>query len=516
MSRKLVECIPNFSEGRRVEVVDAIVGAIQSVAGVRLLDRSSDADHNRSVITFAGTPNVVVEAAFAGIRTAAELINLDEHRGEHPRLGAADVVPFVPLDGVTMDECVALAKALGQRVGDELDIPVYLYEAAATRPERTNLENVRRGEYEGLKDSIASDPNRAPDFGPAKVGTAGATVIGARAPLIAYNVYLTTDDVGVAKKIASAVRHSSGGFHYVKALGLLVEGRAQVSMNLTDFNRTPVARVVETIRREAACYGVNVHHSELVGLTPQQALVDAARWYLQLDQFKPDQILETRLFAGDSREASPPDPFLQQLAAGKATPGGGSAAAFSGAMAAALAAMVARLTIGKKKYAEVEGRMSEIANEADNLRASLEKAVVQDASAYEAVMDAYKLPKDTELEKKLRTEAVEKAMQGAAAVPIQVVRWSVAALNLLAELAEKANANAITDASSGAAMARAAMTAAGLNVRVNAMNVTDQTAASGWLRELAELEQRAVEAENRVKVALSERAKLTFEWNLSK
>ncbi len=508
MSQKLVECIPNFSEGRRTEVVDAIVNAIQSVGGARLLDRSSDADHNRSVITFAGTPEGVVEAAFAGIRKAAELINLDQHQGEHPRMGATDVVPFVPLEGVTMDECVALAKALGKRVADELNIPVYLYEAAATRPERTNLENIRRGEYEQLKEVIATDLNRVPDFGPSKLGTAGATVIGARAPLIAYNVYLTTDDVGIAKKIASAVRHSSGGFHHVKGLGLLVEGRAQVSMNLTDYTRTPIARVVETIRREAARYGVAVHHSELVGLTPQQSLIDAARWYLQLDQFKPDQILESRLYAAGDSEPSAPEPFVEQLAAGTAAPGGGSAAAYSGAMAAALAGMVARLTIGKKKYAEVEARMREIAEQADILRGNLEKAVVQDAKAYEAVMDAYKLPKDAELEQKIRSEAVEQAMHGAAAVPLQVVGWAVEVFDLLAELAEKANANAITDAASGAAMARACVTAAGMNVRVNAASVTDKSAAAQWIRTLEGLTVRANAAEQRVQQAIRERANL--------
>ncbi len=508
MAQKLVECIPNFSEGRRTEVVDAIVGVIQAVPGVSLLDRSSDADHNRSVISFAGTPEAVLEAAFASIRKAAELINLDNHRGEHPRMGATDVVPFVPLNGVTMEECVALAKTLGKRVGEELGIPVYFYEAAATRPERTNLENIRRGEYEAIKETIATDPSRAPDFGPAKVGTAGATVIGARAPLIAYNVYLTTDDVGIAKKIASAVRHSSGGFHHVKALGLLVEGRAQVSMNLTDYTRTPIARVVETIRREAQRYGVGVHHSELVGLIPQQALVDAARWYLQLDQFQADQMLETRLSGAYNGETAQVDSFTEQLAAGTAAPGGGAAAAYAGAMGAALAAMVARLTMGKKKYIEVEARMQEIAEAADVLRSWLDKAVVEDSKAYGAVMDAYKLPKDSDAEKQRRAEIVERAMQGAAGVPLEVSQKAVSVLELLAELAEKANVNAITDAASGAAMARAALTAASMNVRVNAMGVRDKVTADGWLKTVNELDSRAKVFEERVQKAVRERANL--------
>jgi glutamate formiminotransferase / formiminotetrahydrofolate cyclodeaminase len=295
MTKKLMECIPNFSEGRRIEVVDAIADAITAISDVYILDRSSDPDHNRSVITFAGSPSAVVEAAFNAIATAAQLIDLNQHHGQHPRIGATDVVPFVPLEGMTLDECVELAHVLGKRVGGELGIPVYLYEAAATRPERINLENIRRGNYVGLKTAIQIDSDRMPDFGPASLGSAGATVIGARPPLIAYNVYLTTDDIEIAQKIAVAIRHSSGGLRFVKALGLLVNGRAQVSMNLTNYTQTPIARVVEMIRREAARYGVAIHHAELIGLIPQAALIEAAQWYLQFDQFSPDQILESRL-----------------------------------------------------------------------------------------------------------------------------------------------------------------------------------------------------------------------------
>jgi glutamate formiminotransferase len=303
IKNQLVECIPNFSEGRRTEVIDAITNAIEAVPGVLLLGRSSDRDHNRSVITFVGSPDAVCEAAFRAIAKAAELINLEDHQGQHPRIGATDVVPFVPLKNMTIEECAALARTLGQRVGEELNIPVYLYEVAATHPDRTNLENIRRGNYEGLKSAVQTDPSRLPDFGPAQLGSAGATVIGARAPLIAFNVYLTTDDVEIARKIAVTVRHSSGGLRFVKALGLLVDGHAQVSMNLTDFTRTPIPQVVEMIRREAARYGTTIHHSELVGMIPQMALIDAARWYLQLDQFSPNQILETRLNDLDSNDS---------------------------------------------------------------------------------------------------------------------------------------------------------------------------------------------------------------------
>lgn len=298
MMRQIVECIPNFSEGRRKKTIDALITAIGGVAGVKVLDVKPDADHNRTVVTFVGGPEVVEEAAFRGVAKAADLIDMDTHQGEHPRLGAADVVPFVPIQGVTMDDCVAIAVRLGARVGAELGIPVYLYEAAATSPDRRNLADVRRGEYEGLKQEIEFNPAREPDFGPKRVGKAGATIIGARPPLIAFNVYLTTDDVSVAKKIARAVRHASGGLRYVKALGLSVEGRAQVSMNLTDYCRTPIHRVMEMIRREAARYGVSVARSELVGLTPQQALLDAALYYLQLDGFLPEQVLESHLTEG--------------------------------------------------------------------------------------------------------------------------------------------------------------------------------------------------------------------------
>ncbi len=299
MVRKIVECVPNFSEGRRREVIDEIAAAISAVPGARVLDVKSDADHNRTVVTFVGEPEVVEEAAYRGVERAVDLIDMEKHRGEHPRLGAADVVPFVPISGVTMAECVEMARRLGERIGRELSIPVYLYEKAATRPERRNLADIRQGEYEGLRAEIGTNPQRAPDFGPARIGKAGATVVGARLPLIAFNVYLSTDDVEIARAIARAVRHSSGGLRYVKALGLLVEGQAQVSMNLTGYRQTPIHRVLEMIRREAARYGVSVVRSEVVGLIPNEALVDAARFYLQLDGFSPDQILENRLAEGE-------------------------------------------------------------------------------------------------------------------------------------------------------------------------------------------------------------------------
>jgi glutamate formiminotransferase len=293
--QQIVECVPNFSEGRRQEVVDRIVTAIKQSPGAQVLDVQSDLDHNRSVVTIIGAPLAVAEAAFHGIAKAAELIDMNHHRGGHPRMGATDVVPFVPVRGTTMEDCAALARQLGERVGQELGIPIYLYEEAATRPDRRNLADVRRGEYEGLKEEIGSNPDRVPDFGPAVMGTAGATAIGARPPLIAFNVYLNTTDVAPAKAIAKAVRHSSGGLRFVKAIGLLVEGKAQISMNLTDSRRTPIHRVMELIRAEAAHHGLTVTGGEVVGLLPAQVLFDAARFYLQLTDFSSSQVLENRL-----------------------------------------------------------------------------------------------------------------------------------------------------------------------------------------------------------------------------
>lgn len=297
MAEPLIECVPNFSEGRRRPVIDQIVAAISAQAGVHVLDVELDPDHNRSVVTLVGSPEGVIEAAFHGIETAARLVDLDWHQGVHPRIGATDVVPFVPIRDATLDLCAELARRLGRRVGEELGIPVYLYEAAATRPERRNLAEVRRGEYEGLKQSMGIDPARDPDFGPARVGSAGATAIGARSPLIAYNIYLNTDDVNVARQVARAIRFSDGGLRYCKALGLLVGGRAQVSINMTDFRSTPLHRAFELVRSEAERYGAAPMESEIVGLVPQDALLDAAEHYLRLNRFSRDQVLERRLDA---------------------------------------------------------------------------------------------------------------------------------------------------------------------------------------------------------------------------
>lgn len=510
MPSPLVECIPNFSEARRPEVIDAIIAAIQTVSAVHVLDRHSDLDHNRTVITMIGPPEAVAEAAFQSIAKAAELIDLDRHQGAHPRIGAADVVPFVPVRDISMQECVELARNLGRRVGEELGIPVYLYEEAATRPERVNLENLRRGQYEGLKEEIGLNPERDPDFGPARLGTAGATVIGARQPLIAFNVYLTTNDTRVAQNIARAIRHSSGGLRYVKAMGVLVEGRAQVSMNLTDYRQTPVARVVEMVRREAARYGAGIHHSELVGLIPQEALNDAAIWHLQLDGFEPSQVLETRLMELMREQIPAAAPvsepsFIDALASAEPTPGGGSAGAHTGAVAAALVAMVCRLTVTKKKYEGVKERMWSILEQAEALRSRLTEAVDKDATAFNEVMNALKLPKDTPEQEEIRRQAVQAATLAAAQAPLEAARAALAVQELAVEVAEIGNLNAISDAASGATLARASLLCSAYNVRINSLSLEDQNAVDKLLGPLREIEARSAALDEKIRLLLQNR-----------
>lgn len=502
MSSPLVECVPNFSEGRRPDVVESIKDSIAGVQGVYVLDYHSDEDHNRSVITFVGSPEGVEEAAYQAIMKASQLIDLNDHEGEHPRIGATDVVPFVPIRDVSMEDCVEIARRLGERVGSTLNIPVYLYEEAATRPHRKRLENIRRGDYEGLKKEIEIDPEREPDFGPATMGPAGATVIGAREFLIAYNVYLTTDDKRVADKIARAVRRSSGGLRYVKALGMLVEGRAQVSMNLTNFKGTPLARVVEFIRREARRYGVAVDHSELVGLIPQAALVDAAVWYTQMDQFSPDQVLERRMY--DALEEEKGSDFLEDLSAGTPTPGGGSAAAYAAAMGAGLVSMVIRTTLGKKKYADAREALEQYLEESEQLRADLTTAVEEDAAAFDDLMGAYRLPSDAPD----RSQAIQQATLEAALIPLQVVRNSVRVMELALEVTRKGNINAVTDSASGLNLAYAAVQSAGLNVRINLQDLDDRETAETLINELDSLEVKAQDLLARIRDVLTERADL--------
>lgn len=475
MSR-LVECVPNFSEGRRREVVDQILAAIASVPGVTLLGSELDPDHNRSVLTFAGEPEPVMEAAFRAVKKASELIDLNQHSGQHPRMGAADVVPFVPVENVTLDECAEMARKVGRRLGEELAIPVFLYEAAASSPARTSLADVRRGEFEGLRDLIGKDPARRPDFGPEKIHpTAGATAVGARRFLVAFNANLNTGDIRVAKAVAAAIREQSGGLKNVRALGFSIEGgrRAQVSMNLVNVEATPIHRVLALVRDEAARHGAAISGCEVVGLVPEAALIESAGHALQLEGFQRDQVLELRLRTPPLTEAVPISTFFEQVAGPTPTPGGGTVAAFAGALATCLATMVANLTIGKKKYAGSESVMGDVKREAEVLRAELLGLARRDAEAFDAVLRARRLPQATPAEQAARDSAIAVADLQASLVPLETVRACTKVVTLVATAARHGNVNAVTDAGVAGLLAQAAGEGAALNVEINLKSLPD-------------------------------------------
>src|ERR1700757_1381182 len=472
----LVECVPNFSEGRDKFKVDAIVDAMK-MPGVYLLDREMDADHNRCVITLVGEREPIQEAAILGVGKAAELIDLNLHSGAHPRMGAADVVPFIPIEGVTVEDCVAMANHVGEEIWKRYQIPVYLYEAAARIPERQGLENIRRGQFEGIRAEIATNPARRPDIGEPRVHpTAGATVVGARKFLIAYNVFLNTPDVDIAKKIAKAVRFSSGGLRFVKGAGFLVRGQAQVSMNLTDFEQTPIHRVFETVKREAARYGATPVSSEIVGLIPKKALEEAAEWFLQVENFNSSLILENRLAAvlggkmavGGLRAGV--EPFVEQLAAPTATPGGGSAAAAAGAMAAGLANMVASMSRGKKAYQQYESQLSTAIARLGQLREELKAAIDADAASYNAVMNAYKAAKSSAEGDGL----IDTALKQATSVPLSVAERAKEVAEIADKLKPITNPNMKSDLTTASALARATIEGALANVEINLESVKDQ------------------------------------------
>ncbi len=479
----LVECVPNFSEGRDKTKVDAIVDAMK-MPGVYLLDREMDSDHNRCVITLVGEREAIQEAAIRGVGKAAELIDLNTHTGAHPRMGAADVVPFIPIDAVTIEDCVAMANHVGEQIWQRYQIPVYLYEAAARIPERQGLENIRRGQFEGIRAEIATNPARRPDFGDPQVHpTAGATVVGARKFLIAYNVFLNTTDVEIAKKIAKAVRFSSGGMRFVKGAGFLVRGLAQVSMNLTDFEQTPVHRVYEMVKREAARYGVMPLSSEIVGLIPKKALEQAAEWFLQVENFDSTLILENRLSAvmggkmavGGLRAGV--EPFVEQLAAPTATPGGGSASAAAGAMAAGLAAMVASMSRGKKAYLQYESQLSGAIARLTPLREELKAAIDADAASYSFVMQAYKLARAA-ADEKSGEAAIEAALKEATAVPLTVAERASEIAKIAESLVPITNPNMKSDLTTSLALAKAAIAGALANVEINLGSLKDQVFAA--------------------------------------
>ncbi len=500
--KRLIECVPNFSEGRNPAKVDAIVKAMSSVPGVYVLDREMDADHNRCVITLAGDPGAVAEGAILGTGKAMELIDMNEHRGAHPRVGATDVIPFIPIEGVTIEDCVALARRVGNEIWKRYRIPIFFYEAAATRPDRVNLENVRKGQFEGLREELKKNHDRQPDVGEPKLHpTAGVTVVGARKFLIAYNVNLNTPDVSIANKIAKAIRFSSGGLRYVKSMGVELKARnlAQVSINLTDFEQTPMHRVYEMVKREAERYGVMPVGSEIVGLVPKKAIEMAADFFLQLEAFSPAQVFENKLEAvlsgapvetKEGKLANLARPFLDAVAEPSATPGGGSVSAYAAALAASLGQMVAGLSRKKKSQAMHVERLSE---ELDNLRRTtdeLANAIDRDAASYDAVMVAFKLPHGNADEIAVRETAIQTATKGAAEVPLQVAEKAAQLHQQLQQLERIAAASMKSDLQVARLMAVAGAQGALANVEINLDGLKDAAYMEKMKEKVAELRKR--------------------------
>jgi glutamate formiminotransferase len=505
--KRLIECVPNFSEGRDPAKLDAIVSAMSAVSGVYVLDREMDADHNRSVITLAGEPDAVAEAALRGIGKAMQLIDLTKHTGAHPRVGATDVVPFIPIEGVTIEDCVALAHRTGHEIWARYRIPVFFYEAAARRPDRVNLENVRRGQFEGLRQEMKHNHDRQPDVGEPKLHpTAGVTVVGARKFLIAYNINLNTSDVAIANKIAKAIRFSSGGLRYVKSMGVELKARnlAQVSINLTDFEQTPMHRVYGMVKREAERYGAAPVGSEIVGLIPKKAIEMAADFFLQLENFSPAQVFENKL--ADALSGAPPEahkdgklanlarPFLEAVAAPTATPGGGSVSALAGALAASLGQMVAGLSRKKKSQAAYADRLS---GELDTLRritVELAEAIDRDASSYDAVMAAFKLPQGNAEEMQKRESSIQAATKRASDVPLAVAGHTVALFERLGQLDAIAAASMRSDLEVARYMAAAGARGALANVEINLDGIADSAYVAEMRSKIALLRERLANA----------------------
>jgi glutamate formiminotransferase / formiminotetrahydrofolate cyclodeaminase len=505
----LVECVPNFSEGRDAGKVEEIIRALLSGPDVYLLDREMDADHNRSVVTLVGARDAIGEAALRGIGKAAELIDLNRHQGAHPRLGAMDVVPFVPVSGVTLEDCVRIAEWVAEQAWQRFRIPTYLYEAAARTPERRNLENIRRGQFEGVREEVRTNPDRRPDFGDAALHpTAGATVVGARKFLIAYNINFASADLGLAKSIAKKIRASGGGFPCVKAMGVDLKARnlAQVSMNLTDFETTSIGAVFDAVAREAAAAGVGIEGSEIVGLIPRRALEDAAVHYLKVENFKPDLIVENRLESVLSAEAEKGggikaasrageaqsdarwpaeghasgslgglvENFVKAVASDRPTPGGGSVSALAGALAAALGEMVCRLTLKKKQFADHYDSLRESLDRLERLRKVLMEAIDRDAESYEGVIKGMMLPKSTDAEQSRRQQAIEEASKNAALVPLGTSELTAEVSGILELLRPITLPQAASDLSVALSLAAAGRSGAIENVKANLPQIHDR------------------------------------------
>lgn len=491
----IIECVPNFSEGSDLQKISAISEALLNGRDVYLLDREMDRDHNRCVITLVGTRESIGEAALRGIARAAELIDLNHHRGAHPRLGATDVVPFIPIKGVVLLDCVRIAEFVAEETWRRYRIPTYLYEAAARRPERHNLENIRRGQFEGVREEITSNPERLPDFGEAALhATAGATAVGARKFLIAYNINLQTPDVKAATEIARKIRTSSGGFPCVKAMGVELRERqqTQVSMNLTDFETTPIGLVFDTVAREAAARGVDVAGSEIVGLIPQDALSATAVRHLQIDNFHSGLIFERRLesvlesrAAKEKGDDSTPlgslvQGFIAAVSAPTATPGGGSVSALAGSLAAALGEMVCALSLKRRSYEAHFPTLEAVQIRLQNLRNHLTENIDRDAQSYTSVMAAFKMPRDDPEQQRARSLAIEEASKGASEIPLQTAQMAAQVGRLLATLPGITIPQAASDLKVAELMAETAVCGSVENVRVNLTSVNDAT----WLDQI--------------------------------
>jgi len=555
---KIVECVPNFSEGRDREIINSIAKEIESTPEVKLLDVDPGESTNRTVVTFIGTPQGVKEAAFKAIKKAAELIDMKKHKGAHSRIGATDVCPFVPVSGVTMEDCVKLAHELGEKVSRELGIPVFLYEEAAQKPERKNLANIRKGEYEGLPEKL-KDHEWAPDYGqPVFNPKSGATVIGAREFLIAYNINLNTRDQKLAHEIALSLREmgrakkdkdgntirdaegkaimAPGKFKEVKAVGWYIEdyGIAQISINFINYKITPPHVVFDEAVREAEKLGLRVTGSELVGLIPKEAMLIAGRYYLEKQGKSPgvpeEELIKVAVASLGLNDVAPFDPqkkiieyqfkedessllrlnlreFANELSLNSPTPGGGSTAALFGALSASLSSMVSNLTVGKKSYEKVEKDMKKNAVNAQLLKDELLRAVDADTKAFNKVMTAYKLPKATEEQEKERARAVEEALKEATLVPLSVLEKSVEALKLAKVAALKGNKNSLSDAGVAALAAQAAAQGAYYNIKINLPNIQDKPFKARIKRKAISLCEKSAKLGNELKKIMEKELK---------
>ncbi len=481
---KVVECVPNFSEGRDKKIIDALAEAIKSVEGVRLLDVEFDHDHNRSVFTFIGGPQQVKNAALKASELAVEKINLTRHKGAHPRMGAVDVVPFIPLHGTTIGECIELSKEFAKEFSEKCKVPVFLYSKSATRRDRVDLPNIREGEFEGLSKEIGTNSEKDPDYGPSKIHpTAGATATGARNFLIAINFNLNTTNVEVAKVCADAVRATTGGFTNVQGIGLDLPAKncVQVSLNLTHPKRTKIHQVLEVVRNEARRFGATVIETEIVGMVPLFALLDALRYYIQPEKLDESMILDLYYLGGGADPTQKTFTEMSMIEFGnevrraRATPGGGSVAAALGSFGAGLVCMVTGLSLTGRKFAGIKDEMLEHRHACEYDRGVLMDLVEKDSKAFDVVMDAMRAPAETAAEIKKKESSIEKATIEAAKVPLTTMQHSYNALVHARAAADKGNINSITDAGVATYALMAAIEGAALNVRINLGNIKDKS-----------------------------------------